>query len=492
MGYRASYEIDASRTFFPETEGQGAAMADRRRPVPVRIWYPAKPSRAKPITLGGVGPIDAAAPRLKALDKEWAQRNAGIHAYAARMYGSTESGRLERLLASPMRAVRNAPPLAGRFPLVVYGGGAGFAADENALLWEHLASHGYVVVAVPAQGARSVAYPAVAAELETLTRDMEFALGLGRAFPSADPERIGAMGFSYGGMAALLMASRNTDIDAVVGLDTSITSSVYGRALAETPTYAPGQVTAPLLEFHAVGPNLSRSYLDAVRYSDRRSFEIAGLNHVDFTHYPVPFHLLGGRSPEGMPLEVRRGWYEAMAARTLDFLNAVLKGDRAAAARLDADLAPLGGQPVSVVRAPPLPRPPSSAELLEVFARSAAAGEAQVTALHARDPLAPALDRDAMNRMGYALLERGAAPSALSVFIWNARQNPRAPGLIDSLADGFAAAGRQDCAAAAYRRVLDLLAADPALEPGGGEGLIRTAERRLRELPAPANGCPGL
>ena len=493
VGYRGNWEMDSSRTYFPEATFEGRRLeGDRRRPVAVRIWYPAQRTAARPLTYGDYRNLPAATPRLRALAQDWDAANKGIHDYAVRKFtGSPEM--LARLFASRMLAVKDAPPLPGRFPVVVYAGGANFSLDENPVLWEHLASHGYVVVTVPTQGPRTVNFSADAPGLEVLTRDLECALGLARQLPFADQDRIAATGFSFGGLAALLAASRNTDIDAVVGFDSSITSTSYSRPLLANPTWAVGRVAMPLLEFHAAGPNLTRSVLDELRYADRRSFELPGLDHVDFINYPVAFHALGGVSPKGLPISVRAGWYQAMARRTLDFLDAVLKGDRAAAGRLDAHLTAPLAEPVRVVRAAAIARAPSALELADLFvARGPAAAGAVLDEVAQRDPKAPLLESETLNRLGYLLLDRRAPPSALRVFAWNARRHPESPRLLDSLADGFAAAGNPACAAAAYRRVLEVLAARPEADPADRVSLKAAAERRLAELPAPARGCAGL
>ena len=57
-----------------------------------------------------------------------------------------ERDAMVNLLATRTIAHRDAPPPAGRFPVILYHPGAGGSFEDNSLLCEFLAGHGYVVV----------------------------------------------------------------------------------------------------------------------------------------------------------------------------------------------------------------------------------------------------------------------------------------------------------------------------------------------------------
>jgi len=59
---------------------------------------------------------------------------------------AAEMAAFNRLLATDTFAVKNAPAVAGRFPVVIYHPGVEGTAEDNSALFEYLASHGYVVV----------------------------------------------------------------------------------------------------------------------------------------------------------------------------------------------------------------------------------------------------------------------------------------------------------------------------------------------------------
>jgi dienelactone hydrolase len=104
---------------------------------------------------------------------------------------------------------------------VVFAGGAFHSVDENVVLWEYLASHGYVVAGFPSVGIGSANLLANAPGLETTARDVEAVIAYLHRVPFADRTRLGAVGFSIGGAAALVVAARSAWIDAVAGLDPS-------------------------------------------------------------------------------------------------------------------------------------------------------------------------------------------------------------------------------------------------------------------------------
>jgi dienelactone hydrolase len=488
VGYTGGYHRDPSRVFF--ARGAGAARQDGSRPIQVRIFYPAAPRTGRAMTYGDVAPLPGGA-ALSPVSSDFDARNAEMRRYMFRKYqAGEEAALLPRLLASPLQARVEAQPAAGRHPVLIYGGGAGFMVEENLLLWEYLASHGYVVIAVPTQGPASVGFAVDGSGLEALTRDMEFAFALARTLPYADSDRVAVAGFSYGGAAAMLMAMRNSDVRAVIGYDASFTSEEVGRFLRAAPDFSLNRLVQPLLEFHNVLPDSRFSDTVAkARYSDRVTVEVLDAEHPDFTSAAALMHrLVGERSLPNRSLAQRAALFAQMAERTRMFLDQYLAGRADTGGRVAAPMpASLGQTRVHVAAA--IPVPPSAVELAEaVRAQGAKALAQRVADLRRRDPEAESISADALNRLGYSLLEQKVA-DAIEVFRWNVSAHPDAANFYDSLADGYATSGETGCAAAAYRKVLELVAR------GGGNAaenanLRSIAERRLAEIGAAAAPCP--
>jgi predicted dienelactone hydrolase len=159
-------------------------LTDENRPLVVEVWYPAKiAADAVPITYAGSFTAEPPAPPTR--------------------------------FTRPGIAVRDAPPAAGRFPLVLVS--HGYDNDAIALSWltENLASKGCVVAAIrhadPPITDRT-GFPEL-----LLRRPLDIAF-VARALPGAlvsqpevDPTRIALIGYSMGGYGVLTAAGGELD-----------------------------------------------------------------------------------------------------------------------------------------------------------------------------------------------------------------------------------------------------------------------------------------
>jgi dienelactone hydrolase len=286
---------------------------------------------------------------------ELRERTMSLHPYAAQKYaraGGTELvaadtvGLVARVLAMRTHARLGVPASAGRRrPVVVFAGGTAHSTDENVALWEHLASHGYVVAAIPTVSMKvGPGYlPDDALGLETIARDFEVALARLRARPDVDSSRVALAGFSFGGAAAIIVAARHRGIGAVVALDASFIARRYQQMLRASPLFDPRRLHAPILEFHrADTATVDLSLLEAAVGSSRTSIELSGLDHVDFNSYVLAYGpLLQQRVPRAArdsALTVKAASYRAMVETTRLFLDEALRGTAANAAGVNPAL----------------------------------------------------------------------------------------------------------------------------------------------------------
>ena len=107
-------------------------------------------------------------------------------------------------LKDSMWAVRNAPLLAGRFPVVIYAPSLSSMSWENADSCEYLASHGYVVVASPDMGATSRDMTTDLAGIDAQAQDISFLIGYAQTLPDTEMSKIAVAGFSWGGISICL------------------------------------------------------------------------------------------------------------------------------------------------------------------------------------------------------------------------------------------------------------------------------------------------
>ncbi|MEM7200767.1 MAG: hypothetical protein AAF628_10905, partial [Planctomycetota bacterium] len=238
VGFRTLWKLDYSRTYrtaFDDGATYGAEKAPR--PVLINQWYPA------------AGESDAAAmPYRRYLDIRSEDAQLKKLALALIDYAQTVMAQgilgqplehvegekrefFDRLLATPTACRLGASPGAGPFPLVIYHAGTASSFEDNAILCEYLASHGFVVLGSAYQDAEGDSLRVDAGGGSV--RDLEFLARFARTLPYVDWGRVAVVGHSAGGQAALRFAARPDSVaNSVVLLDT--TQDYYSL---EMPTY---------------------------------------------------------------------------------------------------------------------------------------------------------------------------------------------------------------------------------------------------------------
>jgi hypothetical protein len=344
VGYAVYPERDESRAYRPAARADAAGAPDfTARPIQISVWYPAVGAKeADRMDLvdypyDGLSQFDFAGAGTIPRDAFIAQMKAVL------MKRGAEEPRVDELLSTPTRAARDASWADGRFPVIVYGAGYESSAWENSVLFEYLASNGFIVVSSPSFGAAGIAMTDDFTGLEAKVRDHEFIMAFAKRLPHADAERIGALGFSFGGLSTTIFAMRNGFVRAVVCLDGSMAYPA-GRVAAEThPDYRPASLAVPFM-FCAQKPTEHRNtdFLDELTGSDAWFVEFANLAHEDFASRMIAsdLYMMGKAAPRDVAAAV--AGYESMCRYTLAFFRASLLADSTAAASLAEDPAKHG------------------------------------------------------------------------------------------------------------------------------------------------------
>ncbi len=470
VGFRVVRQVDHTREFHRGLDPiTGEAVAtERGRPLQMLLWYPAsKPGM--PLRYS-----DYLATRLSETSFTLAAEQ--LKAGAARQ----EAALLRRLgpegaraFGRPVLATADAPPAPGTFPLIIYAPGAGGSADENADLCEHLARHGYIVLASTSLGASDKTIEYTMAGVEPQVRDIQFLLGFAHTLPGVDLRHLAVVGWSWGGMANVFAAARDGRIGAIVSLDGT-------REPALTKQIDVRRLTAPWLYFSRTpdtipqinqsGIDTTFSLLNEARYASVTQVILYPFQHADFTS--ARLHEASDKAYSDFAREEVRQAYGVMVRLTQAFLDAHLKGDTAAHTTLAKDPRELGAAPHSVrilPGPPPLP-PPTREQLAATLARVGfARAVPEVRALQAQDK-AFTLAPEELQAWGYGLLGRGRAADATEIFkLWTVL-HPTDWNAFDSLGEGCEAAGKRALAIESYARSLEL-------NPGN-----RNAVERLKVL----------
>lgn len=463
VGFAVTNERDYSRSYWPKN--LRPRLRDRARPVQVSVWYPAR------VGAGSAPEPFATYVHLLATEYEFGAQTAEERRESERYFlagaraRGVPEGRLRALLGAGTAAYKDAPPLPGSFPLLVVGQGLNFESPiTHAVLCEYLASHGYVVATAPLRGTYSPLANHDPVDLETEVRDMEFVISRARAFPNADPDRLGLVGFDLGGMAALLLQMRNTDVDALASLDSGIAYEHNTRLLKQSPHYDPLKLRVPLMhatatkeEVEARGVREDASLFESSPYADTYRLRVRGMRHVDFTSYSMVERVAPGFSG---PADGRaRAAYEALCRYALNFLNAFVKGDRAALAFVKRKAEATAADAFFTVEIREArPAPPTEDQFVNLILTEGP-GQAARTyrEVRAKHPGHVLFREATLNRLGYQFLYRRAdAKAAVQIFLLNVEAFPQSWNAYDSLAEAYLAAGERESAVRNYRKSLEL------------------------------------
>jgi dienelactone hydrolase len=217
VGYRSYFEVDPLRDF---------GSAKKRRPVLVAIWYPAIADGSKRMPYGAYWRV----PDLRA-DAEFRSRlqrfllDTVCSDLFQKKHGhllAKERKFFDALRVEPTMAHFDARPHHGRFPVLLYHPGAAGSLEENSVLCEYLASHGYVAItsAFPSPDGQHVSNNYGGPQ--TFWKDLAFLLKHARTLGFADAGNAGAFGHSMGAQYLLEWVGRGSPLRAVVSLDSTL------------------------------------------------------------------------------------------------------------------------------------------------------------------------------------------------------------------------------------------------------------------------------
>jgi len=235
----------------------------------VHQWYPTS-RRGKRLTVRDyLG--DAARPQARTLAK------AGLNAAA-----------IDSFFSSPLLASPSPLPPDRAFPLVLVAQGNREDAADQVVLCEYLASRGFVVASTPSPMLRTPMEreDQVGEFAETQALDLEAAIPVIAAHVRVDTMHIGAVGYSFGSRAALLLAMRNPRIRAVVSLDGGIGTATAQEAFRHAPSFRADAALPPVLHFYEeLDPYMKPDFtlLKDLRIESLVLEPTQGMHHVHFT-----------------------------------------------------------------------------------------------------------------------------------------------------------------------------------------------------------------
>ena len=456
VGFELIRTTDPSRTF-PSLDGSGF----RERPMRVYVWYPALRAGSDPLTIGDF--VDMAADDFRLSERASSAGRSASLLPVPLAEGLDEAG-LRALLARPLKSFRGLEPSPEEFPLLVVGQGLYYESPlAQVYLCEFLAGRGYVVAACPLLGTQYRLENLSVEDLETEIRDMEFVIAAARSRPAPKVRGLAVVGYDLGGMAGLVLAMRNPEVQAFLSLDCAILFPHFSGLPQNHPGYREDRFTIPWMHatqarfIEAGGAREGLTLLsDRKAYGDTWLVSVPTTCHGQFSSYakfgirkPVPGYW-------GEVADDAEFFHDAVCRLAGDFLDSVLKKEAGASARL---LAAAGeSNPFRVEHRKGAAPPPSSRSLIHaIIEKGVAAVRPEIERLRSADPAAKVIEEDELDWLAYHfLLWWGKRDEALEAFRLNAELNPASAKAHAGLGEAFLTLGRNDEAAAEFRKALEI------------------------------------
>ncbi|HEY7404339.1 MAG TPA: hypothetical protein VIB39_12510 [Candidatus Angelobacter sp.] len=454
VGLKVVNQYDPSRKFPASPDRPEAHGRQGSRPLQTLIWYPALESNSRPMT---VGDYVALADREINFDTPDPEHNKWRR-------------RLKSSFDISLLAVRDAKPVEGRYPVVIYAPSDTTMAWENADLCEYFASHGYVVLASYSIGASTRDMNEDLADIDTQALDISFLISYAGTLPDTDSSKVAVASWSWGGISSLFAAARDPRIQVLAEMEGSM--RYFPGLVASAGDIHPEQLKLPLLFFtanemsyienlDAKGPpnkRIGRSVLNQWTHGDVTTVNMVGMSHPEFCSMcnrmkNADTFALDQVADYG-PEDANTG-YSWVALYMLQFLDAYVKHDAAAMAFLGRTPAE-NGVPRHIMEIKF--RPGAFAEIMRSAARTGEESAWKAFQSFAADPRHRFMtgEESTINKLGYACLHEKDPSSAMVLFKLNAKAYPDSFNAWDSLGDGYEATNDIQDARMAYARSVEL------------------------------------
>lgn len=350
VGFRATVGLDYAQNY-PYFIDSGNGLKKFPKPLLINVWYPATAGTQKRMTTQAYLQFNSDDKNVAAWIaryKEYTEKTITGEVFSDKWrQDSVEKRLVQAFFDTETISVRNAPAAAGKFPVIIYHQGAGASIEDNAILCELLASHGYVVIGCSFQSADGEKLAAHG--LDDSVKDLAFILTMVKQMPQADWQHIGMVGHSLGAQTLNHIAVQgNLPVDALVMLES--TQEYFIGANGMWPFVAfvkenAEKAKAALL--FASNPHAVHDLADKMVNADRYYLTIPEVGHNDFISQGIQKKLFlykkTGTDASKNNFESANGQYNRLCRYILAFFNARLKNDAGGWKSLKPDAAAVCG-----------------------------------------------------------------------------------------------------------------------------------------------------
>ncbi len=352
VGYQSTLEVDHSRREYPGQSGASSQLLPFR-PLLFAVWYPAVHRTVAPMKYADYLELDEvpSQPELQSFVsrlKDYAHKISlnTISQYEEDSHVISQIREyLSQFMESSAKAARRAPPAPGKFPVIFYHAGAEGSFDENVILFEYLASHGYVVISSAFQfntfSVQNNHY------LEgTHEDDLQFLIHSAAQLPFVDIQKQAGIGHSAGAQFFLRFIGRHdSTLRSVVILDTTLeqrfsrwqrrhmkdllaaVTKARSRFLHQLDQLFRPEISCMILSTKENHPDFS-IYDQYLKNAERYEVSISGFRHNDYLSQGAMRSFVKSQQAEREQESVQiRKNYSNLCTLTRLFLNWSLQGD---------------------------------------------------------------------------------------------------------------------------------------------------------------------
>ncbi len=463
IGFKTLVDFDYSRTYNLNYPNDKSSQKNDPRPIIINIWYPAKTNpKDKPLLYGDYIKIQSQDVTLKTFIKrieDYNEKNSSQYMFYSDSLSKQEKEKFTKHLQQSISVFKNAAPLPEKFPLVIYHPGLGGTLNDNTILYEYLASHGFVVISGAFQ-ANDYKYVDLNWDLERSTKDIDFMLNAIKNLTFVDFSKIAAIGHSYGAQAVLGYKTENhSPVSCLISLDNtfdySIDASPEGfEPLTEKLYNKNNNMNVPSLVF--AGPTASFKVMDSLKYS-ARVYATIKLAHNEYTSLSS-FAILKGLQNRTDKDTV---WskYILINNYCLNYLKWNFNNDEYAKNFifskqphvLDIYEIPKGkAVSIEIPEYIDYSNPPTFLQLQKIFKDRS---KEKIDKIIQKYP--EQLDEDAINNAAYSFLKKDI-DFAIYLFQKNVELSPTSWNAFDSLGKAYMIKGEKDLAFKSYKKSIEL------------------------------------
>ena len=458
VGFQHYGAVDSSRTYSRLSDWTNEKLP---RPIPVSVWYPAEKNSA--INTRKI--LDYM--RILKNEEEW-EHLPDEQILNWFYYANTPEN--QEHLTRNTRSFLDVTPASGKYPVVIYAPSYQASSIENFALCELLASHGYVGFSSPSRGHDYRYFQGgTAKDAEAQARDVEFLMIQAKKHPSVDFDKMGAMGFSFGGMSTMNAKMRNTNIKALVSL--AGTERYVYETLEKSPYFNLGNINVPyihlsqkkipkqVLEEDNIDPELNTKFdlYDSITKSKVYRLKMHHLSHSYFSTLGVLFQTRDTRKDKS-DAEIMKS-YQWLSQYALQFFNAYLKQDETALKFLENTPEANGVAEgiIGKMQKEPVPKALSFQDFNEMAAKQEYEDLIPLFQNLQKENPSLSFREIRLNNLGLQLMfHPGKTEQSIKVFLLATYLYPESANLFDSLAEAYLYANKPKEAIVAFEKSLAL------------------------------------